>query len=262
MKNNQRPLFETPGESIGLFDLRDKKSARESARLRHKILMRFSKEYRQRYNTRNPVLICASEQGLLVGWDDKAARAFVARADCDSWNCEECAARMASRWRLRAEMGTRALLGAGYRVDFVTITSHERLKDFAATEAVWRNAWSKLYAALKRNQPSLEYMIVPEKHKDGRMHVHAVWNAGVSQKWLKDNARKRGLGYQAKVIKIQDAAPAVRYITKYIGKDLGENVPAHFGACVFRAGGLIWQHQTTRAQISGGNTSAVMARLT
>jgi len=166
--------------------------------------------------------------GLLIGWDDSAARALVARADCDGWNCEECAARMASRWRLRAEMGTRALLGAGYRVDFVTITSHERLKDFAATEAVWRNAWSKLYAALKRKQPSLEYMIVPEKHKDGRMHVHAVWNAGVSQKWLKDNARKRGLGYQAKVIKIQDAAPAVRYITKYIGKDLGDNVPAHF----------------------------------
>ena len=120
--------------------------------------------------------------GLLIGWDDTSARALVARADCDSWNCEECAARMASRWRLRAEMGARALLGDGYRVDFVTITSHEKLKDFAATETVWRDAWSKLYAALKRKQPNLEYMIVPEKHKDGRMHVHAVWNAGVSSK--------------------------------------------------------------------------------
>ena len=120
------------------------------------------------------------------------------------------------------------MLARGDKVDFVTITSHEALPDFASTEAVWRDAWSKLYAALKRKQPSLEYMIVPEKHKDSRMHVHAVWNAGVSQKWLKDNARKRGLGYQAKVVSISESAPAVRYITKYIGKDLGEDVPAHF----------------------------------
>ena len=166
--------------------------------------------------------------GLLIGWDETAARALVARADCDSWNCEECAARMASHWRLRAEMGTRALLASGYKMDFVTITSHEKLKDFAATETVWRDAWSRLYAALKRKQPELQYMIVPERHKDGRMHVHAVWNAGVSQKWLKDNARQRGLGHQAKVKPIVEGSVYERYITKYIGKDLGENVPAHF----------------------------------
>jgi len=125
-------------------------------------------------------------------------------------------------------MGAREILRRGEPLDFVTITSHEKLPDFAATERVWRDAWGKLYSALKRRNPSLQYMIVPEKHKSGRMHVHALWNAGVSQRWLKNNARSRGLGYQCKVIHVDGAGYAQKYIVKYVGKDLGSNVPAHF----------------------------------
>jgi len=166
--------------------------------------------------------------GLLIGWDDANKRALVCRANCDSWECVECAKRMSENWGFRAELGTRSLQKKGDRVDFVTITSHEKLKTFAATENVWRSAWSTLYAALKRRKPSLEYMIVPEKHVDGRMHVHCIWNAAVSQKWLKDNARKRGLGYQCKVIHLTPERSAAKYVAKYIGKDLGDDCPAHF----------------------------------
>ena len=47
MKKKQRPLFETPGERLDnlIYGIRNR-----VWRLRHKILMRFSKEYRQRYN--------------------------------------------------------------------------------------------------------------------------------------------------------------------------------------------------------------------
>jgi len=135
---------------------------------------------------------------------------------------------MAERWALRAEMGARAILASGDKLDFVTITGHEKLRSFASTEKVWRLAWAKLYAALKRKKPDLQYMIVPEKHKDGRMHVHALWNAGVSQKWLKDNARKRGLGYQCKVIHVPHSGRAQKYVVKYVGKDIGSDAPAHF----------------------------------
>lgn len=135
---------------------------------------------------------------------------------------------MAEHWAFRAELGTRRLLAAGDTVDFITITSHERLPDFASTEAVWRDAWSKLYAAIKRRRSDFAYMIVPERHKDGRMHVHALWNAGVSQKWLKDNARRRGLGYQCKVIHLAHSGHAQKYIVKYVGKSLGDSAPAHF----------------------------------
>jgi len=166
--------------------------------------------------------------GLLVGWDDAAKRALVTRANCDSWKCEECAQRLAERWAFRAELGARAILAAGDQLDFVTITSHERLPDFESTERVWRSAWSKLYAALKRKKPDLCYMIVPERHKSGRMHVHALWNAGVSQRWLKNNARARGLGYECKIIRVDFSGRAQKYIVKYVGKSLGSDCPAHF----------------------------------
>lgn len=166
--------------------------------------------------------------GLLIGWDDVSRRVLVTRADCDSWKCAECSKRMAEKWVLRAEIGVRGYIGAGQHVDFITITSHEKLTSFAATEAVWRKAWPVLYAALKRRSTDLQYFIVPEKHKDGRMHVHALWNANVSQKWLKDNARRRGLGYQAKCKPVTSAHSAVSYVGKYIGKSLGGDVPKRF----------------------------------
>jgi len=166
--------------------------------------------------------------GLLCGWDYSNKRCIVARANCDNWSCPECSRRMGEIWGLRAKLGCDQILKKGQILDFVTITSHERLETFKQTETVWREAWSTLYAALKRKQPALEYMIVPEKHKDGRMHVHALWNAGVSKKWLKDNARKRGLGYQCEVIHISNSGYTAKYVAKYIGKSFGADVPPRF----------------------------------
>lgn len=166
--------------------------------------------------------------GLLIGWDDGSKRALVTRANCDQWNCEECSRRMTDSWILRAEIGARVLIKDSKRVDFVTITSHEKLKSFAATETVWRSAWRMLYAALKRQNPAMQYMIIPEKHEDGRMHVHALWSAGVTERWLKDNGRKRGLGYMSEVDNVKTPHAAVKYVTKYIGKSLGDDVPKRF----------------------------------
>jgi hypothetical protein len=135
---------------------------------------------------------------------------------------------MQERWVLRAQIGVRQYIGAGQHVDFITITSHEKLPDFASTERVWSKAWPVLYAALKRQSSKFQFFIVPEKHKDGRMHVHALWTANVTQKWVKDNARKRGLGYQAKVKTVSDAGKAVSYVGKYVGKSLGDDIPKRF----------------------------------
>lgn len=202
--------------------------------------------------------------GLLIGWDLVSRRALVTRADCDSWKCEECSKRMAENWKLRAMIGVRGYIGAGLHVDFITITSHEKLSSFAATEAVWRKAWPVLYAALKRRSTALQYFVVPEKHKDGRMHVHALWTANVSQKWLKDNARRRGLGYQAHRRPVHEAGVAVRYIGKYIGKALGSDAPPRFRRVRVSSGwpeiplpitplvGLRWEY------ISGNGSLAVV----
>src|SRR5678815_2841726 len=152
--------------------------------------------------------------GLLIGWDDTARRALVTRANCDSWSCEDCSKRMVERWSFRAALGAHQILERGECLDFVTITSHEKLPDFAATERVWRQAWASLYQAIKRKNPELMYFLVPEKHKDGRMHVHALWNAGVTKRWLKDNARKRGLGYECEINHVDVSGRAQKYVTK------------------------------------------------
>jgi len=166
--------------------------------------------------------------GLLVGWDYAAHRALVTWARCDSWNCPDCARRMRERWTLRAAMGARAILQRGETLDFATITSHEALKGFEQTEYVWRKAWPSLYSALKRRNQRLEYIIIPERHKDGRMHVHALWNAGVKKGWLKDNARTRGLGFQCEVIHCTVERHAAKYVSKYVGKDIGDISSPHF----------------------------------
>jgi len=166
--------------------------------------------------------------GLLVGWDYTAKRAMVTRANCEQWNCPECAQLLKDRWILRAQIGARRYLAAGEKVDFVTITGHEKLTNFAQTHHVWQSAWPKLYNALKRRNVALQYMIIPEKHDDGRMHVHALWTAGVTERWLKDNSRKRGLGFMQEVDHVKSVIAAVRYVTKYIGKDLGAEVPKGF----------------------------------
>jgi len=166
--------------------------------------------------------------GLLIGWDDKSKRALVTNATCDSWKCADCARRMSEDWTYRAVFGARALQAKGDYLDFVTITSHEKLKTFEATERVWRHSWAMLYNALKRRKKDLAYILIPEAHKSGRMHVHAIWNADVTERWLKDNARSRGLGYKCEASRIVDPRRAAFYVAKYLSKSLDHNHAPHF----------------------------------
>lgn len=159
--------------------------------------------------------------GFIVGFDMSQKRAVVARANCDSWSCEECAARMKEEWIYRAVLGAREILARGEMLDFCTITSHERLKNWEQTVFVFKKAWPALYASLKRHCCDLMYFVVPEQHKDGRLHVHALWNDGLTKKELKNAARARGLGHQCDVQHVTEPSHAVSYVTKYCAKSLG-----------------------------------------
>lgn len=212
--------------------------------------------------------------GLLIAYLYDQHKALVTDADCDSWKCPECSERLAQRWALRAEIGARQYLSAGKRVDFVTMTSHERLKTFEECDHVWRDAWNKLHARLKRQADVREYMLIPERHKDGRMHAHALWTFGVSRRWLKDNARACGLGYQADVKRVSEPHHAVRYVTKYVGKSLGENVPPHFRRVRVSAGwaeipnpeneasGYDWQYIGGNGALNAAYEECTRAKLT
>ncbi len=131
----------------------------------------------------------------------------------------------------------------GDTFDFVTLTLHERLKTNVSTRKVFEDAWRKLYAMLKRSQKNFAYVLIPELHKDGRMHVHMITNfhapktyfihrkkhtnrlvrrmrhADKMDRFWKDAPRSCGFGYANDQEHIEgDTAKVAGYIAKYLSK--------------------------------------------
>lgn len=162
------------------------------------------------------------------------------RTSCKSWHCVECASAMQALHAAQARHGAAVLRDRGYELLFVTLTSHEHVRTLDAGLRVWRTAWPRLRARLDRamhpRKPrsprqfvqigtDYQYVLVPELHADGALHVHAIIAlrgrmVGVRRikRWTKDNARACGLGYQADVIRIRTPQGALRYVVKYLSK--------------------------------------------
>lgn len=173
--------------------------------------------------------------GLLVAYDLVAHRALMTDADCGSWKCEECAQRLRQHWTQRAAHGAKVLLDEGNTLYFATLTCHERNKTFEAGAASFPDAWGKLHKRLNRTSDTREYLLIPEHHKDGRLHMHAIWTFPVKTRWLKDNGRSCGFGYMNQIGRrghldeeIHDPATVSDYVSKELGKQLGYTVPPRF----------------------------------
>lgn len=166
----------------------------------------------------------------LVGLSKTGEKAIVYQADCDDWECEECAKRKQNQWVARAIIGCKQITSNGTGLSFVTVTSHKSLKDFAATAAVFPHAWSLLYARMKRFQTKFDYLMVIELHKKGkRLHAHLLTDFTARQRWWKDNNAYSGLGYQAKVRTVENEGSAAGYVSKYLAKSLeGAMFPPKF----------------------------------
>lgn len=146
------------------------------------------------------------------------------RPSCGTWGCEYCQHTLKNQWGQRIYYGVN--VGRtfwGWETSFVTLTSHEKLKTFQATASVWPKVWSKLAPRLRRQYGSFEYARVPEMHKDGRLHFHFIMSIEPKKKWLKDNARESGAGYQVDIQKVIDGELASWYVTKYLGKSMSSN---------------------------------------
>lgn len=167
---------------------------------------------------------------FLVGLLTSEKRAIVVRGNCDSWECEECATRKKAQWCARAIIGSKEILSNGMALQFCTVTSHPKLKSFAATSAVFPRAWGKLYAKMKREQAKFEYLAVMEvQKKNERLHMHMLTSLMISKRWLKDACSECGFGHQADVQKVEGEGHAAAYIAKYLGKSLeGLRLPDKF----------------------------------
>lgn len=156
----------------------------------------------------------------IAGFAREQGRAFIFKADCDSWQCTECAERKKNQWLIRAQRGSKEIISSGMALKFLTITSSPKLKSSAATIAVFPLAWSKLYKRLKRKTPNLQYLMILEHHKNGRIHAHMLSNCHCSKRWLKDNAAQCGFGYMADIQNVTSERATAGYVTKYLAKSL------------------------------------------
>jgi len=125
--------------------------------------------------------------------------------------------------------GAGQALEDGRAVSFVTITPHERLSA-STTSLVLPHAWDMLRKRMTRTSPNVDYMLVPEPHKSGKLHLHGLFiDAPLKRKWWKDNARACGFGYQADMKEVERVGGVAAYVGKYIGKTLqNSNLPKRF----------------------------------
>jgi len=136
---------------------------------------------------------------------------------CRSWHCAACAVINQRMWTARIYQATSILIDAGAQISFTTLTTHEKL----SAEASWRlflPAWRRLYMRARRAAGAAEYVMIPEAHQSGRMHVHMLDTWNLRTRWWKDNARGCGLGYMAESEFAETPGGAAHYAAKYLTK--------------------------------------------
>jgi len=164
----------------------------------------------------------------LLGLNDEYQRGVLFQPRCKLWSCPYCAQVNQNLWAVRAYMGTKAYQDQGIEIDFLTLTPRE---DLTPAQSMWvfPRAWKKLSQRARRAADQFSYIMIPERFKDGRIHVHAIETGALGQTWWKNNARSSGLGYIQEEEPIRKPAGAAAYVVKYVAKSLEVlNWPARF----------------------------------
>lgn len=177
------------------------------------------KSWLQRLAEKSSRTQCIKEnRPFLTGLDKQDDIAYLMRPSCKMWNCPSCAARNAKRWIARIIHHINAVDAENGWLMF-TLTAHENAVNEYQSVKNLRVGWKKLYNRMRDNFGISSYVKVWERHKDGRFHLHGlIDNAEITQKWLKDNARQCGMGYQAELHEVDNAGQVAGYIAKYFMK--------------------------------------------
>ena len=149
------------------------------------------------------------------------------RGACKMWGCRECALVNAKKWIARIIDGINKLPDEDWY--FATVTAHRKWrggKSLINLRSNWHKLRKRLQRMAKKLGVQLYYARIWEHHKDGSFHMHIITNVPVTQKWLKNNAAKSGMGYQAHMDDIVNAGQAAGYVAKYMLKQ-SENETLH-----------------------------------
>lgn len=150
-----------------------------------------------------------------IYWTDGGISVKSFNLPCNSWACEECAARKA------VILGNRVKAGfAGERIRFATFTDPgkgtlcQRLQNL-------KSSWNRLRLALSRKYGLTKFFWVLEFGGDrGRPHLHCLLNCYIPQRQLSELARKAGFGAIVDIREVKDGG-GFGYVFKYLSKDCG-----------------------------------------
>jgi len=166
----------------------------------------------------------APNRPLLQGVNPITKRAALFRPRCGSWSCPSCAEINRKLWAFKAQHGANVLQeqNPDIPLQFVCLTSHEKLSPQASI-SVLPKAWPKIRKRAGRASGlELVYFAVPERHKSGKLHLHAIVRVDLPERWWKDVPRACGMGYMNDAGELTGATPAALYVSKYLSKTLVE----------------------------------------
>ena len=165
---------------------------------------------------------CQTEtRSVLKGIDHETGTIYLYQPRCKMWSCPSCAGINKLLWQAKIGSGYDYYSGQGITDwRFITITAHAKNKTAQQCLYVFPKAWAKLSARMRRKYKGMKYVILPEHHKNGRVHWHMIASHGIEHRWLKDNAANCGLGFMSESKEVEDNIRAIMYVSKYIGKSL------------------------------------------
>jgi len=171
---------------------------------------------------------CSREnRPFLTGVQNKQELALLTRPNCDCWDCPECAARNAKRWIARIiNHINKADTANGWFM--FTLTAHEKWRSDTASVRNLRQGWKKLYNRMRYQFGVSQYTKVWEMHEKSGFHLHGLIDSVIAERWLRDNARACGMGYQVDIHEVDNAGQVAGYIAKYFLKSENERVSRQF----------------------------------
>jgi len=154
--------------------------------------------------------------GSLVGRNEDGSKIKIIPMFCHKWTCPRCRVRKASHWKKVAV--------AGHPERFLTLTLRENENLSPKFQAqVLKKAFAKLVKEIRIKWGIFEYFMVFELTKKGTPHVHILQRGDyIEKKWLSDMWKKLTGAFVVDIKWIKDPKDVARYISKYMGKALGQ----------------------------------------
>lgn len=139
---------------------------------------------------------------------------------CDRVRCRNCPSCLRSRrflWQMRAEAETLT----SHRTFFLTGTWKQQTWDIEECKRETSLFLMRLRSRCHERDTNYRYLIVPERHKSGAFHVHALIHAKDDRLKYREIADS----WQAGFFNIKECDfKTAGYVTKYTSKDLFEEV--------------------------------------